>query len=396
MALLQLVRISVGDVGVKPGNLKMISTDNLATVTAAGYLNGVGSIISPDLQIAPSDLIECLYSYSTWTDTGTLVFLQPSISNGVITLVVAANPLSEPLTNTHIFVGNASNVATDVAMSGDATMANTGALTIANSAITNAKVSASAAIAFSKLAALPSAQILVGSAGNVATAVAVTGDVTISNAGVTAIAAGAIVNADVNASAAIDFSKLATLTSGNILVGSAGNVATSVTMSGDATIIASGALTIANNAVTSAKVSPLLLKYATVAISAAEFKALYDTPKQIVAAQGANTLIVVHRAALVMTFVSAAYADGGVLSFQYDSTVHGAGVAASNTEAAADFFAAASTSFQFNGVAGNTVAIAPFTTSVNKGIYLSNLTGNFSTGDSTFTCQIWYSVIPTV
>lgn len=35
------------------------------------------------------------------------------------------------LTDTHIFVGNASNVATDVAMSADATMANTGALTLA-------------------------------------------------------------------------------------------------------------------------------------------------------------------------------------------------------------------------------------------------------------------------
>lgn len=35
------------------------------------------------------------------------------------------------LTNTHIFVGNGSNVATDVALSGDATLANTGALTLA-------------------------------------------------------------------------------------------------------------------------------------------------------------------------------------------------------------------------------------------------------------------------
>lgn len=37
---------------------------------------------------------------------------------------------SGTLTNTHIFVGNASNVATDVALSGDATLANTGALTL--------------------------------------------------------------------------------------------------------------------------------------------------------------------------------------------------------------------------------------------------------------------------
>lgn len=70
----------------------------------------------------------------------------------------------------------------------------------------------------------------------------------------TDIAPGTIVNADINAAAAIAFSKLAALTSGNILVGSAGNVPTSVAMSGDATIIASGALTIANDAITTAKI----------------------------------------------------------------------------------------------------------------------------------------------
>lgn len=61
--------------------------------------------------------------------------------------------------------------------------------------------------------------------------------------------AATISNADVNASAAIDFSKLATLSSGNILVGSAGNVATSVAMSSEATIVASGAVTLSNAAV---------------------------------------------------------------------------------------------------------------------------------------------------
>lgn len=76
------------------------------------------------------------------------------------------------------------------------------------SSVVNADVSASAAIAFSKLAALTSANILVGSVGNVATAVAVTGDVLIDNAGVTSINTGVIVNADVNASAAIAYSKL--------------------------------------------------------------------------------------------------------------------------------------------------------------------------------------------
>lgn len=54
--------------------------------------------------------------------------------------------------------------------------------------IVNADVSTSAAIAFSKLASLTSAHILVGSAGNVATDVAVSGDISITNAGVTAYA----------------------------------------------------------------------------------------------------------------------------------------------------------------------------------------------------------------
>ena len=90
---------------------------------------------------------------------------------------------------------------------------------VLSGAIVNADINASAAIAFSKLASLSSANILVGNGSNVATSVAVTGDVTISNAGVTAIAAGVVVNADVNASAAIAFSKLANVSATDRLLG---------------------------------------------------------------------------------------------------------------------------------------------------------------------------------
>jgi hypothetical protein len=87
----------------------------------------------------------------------------------------------------------------------------TGTVVLSGS-IVNADINASAAIAFSKLASLSSANILVGNGSNVATSVAVTGDVTISNAGVTSIATGAIVNADVSASAAIAGSKIVAAT----------------------------------------------------------------------------------------------------------------------------------------------------------------------------------------
>ena len=60
---------------------------------------------------------------------------------------------------------------------------------------------------------------------------------------------GSVTNTKVNASAAIDYSKLAALTSGNLLVGSGANVATSVAMSGDGTLSSAGALTIAAGAV---------------------------------------------------------------------------------------------------------------------------------------------------
>ena len=48
--------------------------------------------------------------------------------------------LTSTLTSANIFVGNGSNVATGVALSGDATISNTGSLTIANNAVTLAKM----------------------------------------------------------------------------------------------------------------------------------------------------------------------------------------------------------------------------------------------------------------
>ena len=60
---------------------------------------------------------------------------------------------------------------------------------ISYGAVVNADVSASAAIAFSKMEDLPAAQIVVGSALNVATKVALSGDATISNAGALTLAA---------------------------------------------------------------------------------------------------------------------------------------------------------------------------------------------------------------
>ncbi len=390
MAITSIGRYFVGD----PNIVAIVTTDDLATITTTGYIatqaDEIALIQNGEFQWTDTDLVLIYYA------TAQIGFFVRDAINDTFDALAAPSGLSATLQDGNIFVGNASNIATGVVPSGDITLTNAGVFGIASGVIVNGDINAAAAIAYSKLAALTSGNILVGSAGNVATSVAMSGDIAITNTGVTSIQADTIVNADVNSAAAIAYSKLATLASGNVLVGSAGGVATSVAMSGDVTISNAGVTAIGANKVLSSMVSPLLEKYVAVAVTAAEFKALYSAPKLILAAGGANTLIVLKRAIISMTFVSAAYAAGGVVGFQYDSTVHGAGVAASNTEAAADFFAAASTAFQFEGVSGNTVAISPFTTSVNKGIYLSNLTADFTTGDSTVVVHLWYSVIPTV
>ena len=78
---------------------------------------------------------------------------------------------------------------------------------ILNANVTSAKI-ADANVTLAKVEAVNDGQIIVGNGSNRPTAVAVSGDITLSNTGAVAIASGVIVNADVNASAAIAGSKI--------------------------------------------------------------------------------------------------------------------------------------------------------------------------------------------
>lgn len=144
--------------------------------------------------------------------------------------------------------------------------------------------------------------------------------------------------------------------------------------------------------VTSAKLAADVLQYVAVPITAAEFNGMYAAPVELVAAAGADTLLVLDRVVLAMTYGSAAYAAGGVAHVQYDDTANGAGVIASTTLAAASFQDTASTVYSFN--AG--VVEYPFATCANTGLFLSNITGAFTTGDSDMVAHVWYKAIPTV
>ena len=72
-----------GQVDVNPRRLQMVTTDNLATITAAGYLKN--ERLSP-MVVKPTDILDVIYDYSESTNSGTYDVFLPSFSGNVITL----------------------------------------------------------------------------------------------------------------------------------------------------------------------------------------------------------------------------------------------------------------------------------------------------------------------
>jgi hypothetical protein len=170
-----------------------------------------------------------------------------------------------------IYMGDSDNSPTEVAVTGDVTLANNGAVTIADDAVTTAKLAniTRGSILVGGVSDAPTVydaktdgQILVGDGTDIAS-VAVTGDVTLANNGAVTIADDAVTTA-----------KLANITRGSILVGGASDAPTvydaktdgqilvgdgtdiaSVAVTGDVTLANNGAVTIADDAVTNAKIA---------------------------------------------------------------------------------------------------------------------------------------------
>ena len=152
------------------------------------------------------------------------------------------------LTNGQLVVGSTGLAPQIVTMSGDATIDNAGALTLANTAVTAGSYGGATEVATFTVdskgrltaagtttitgtspvgSSLTDANIWIGDGSNQAAAVPVSGDIAIDNTGLTAISSGVIVNDDISATAAIVDTKLATIST-------AGKVSNSATTATDA------------------------------------------------------------------------------------------------------------------------------------------------------------------
>lgn len=168
----------------------------------------------------------------------------------------AGTGLSNALNSANIFVGNASNIATGVAMTGDVVINNSGVTTINTSAVTSGKI-ADGTIVEVDIAdnAISTNKMQDGSVTSTKLANDAVGNLSIQS---NSISEGKLQNGSVTinkiADGAVSPTKLS-LDNGKILVGDNSGLGKSVTMSGDATINNTGALVIADNAITATKIS---------------------------------------------------------------------------------------------------------------------------------------------
>lgn len=90
MSIVSFTTDVAGQIQVNPRRVKIISTDSLATVTTAGYLNAINS---EGFALYKTDIIDMIYLFNKATGAGTYGEFLPSISGtGVITLVQFVSP----------------------------------------------------------------------------------------------------------------------------------------------------------------------------------------------------------------------------------------------------------------------------------------------------------------
>ena len=183
-----------------------------------------------------------------------------------------------------LLLSGADGVPVIVTLGQDVTIDHDGNVTIANNAITTGKI-IDEAVTTDKMADLAEGSVLIGNSssrpaavncktagylllGNGTTIVPVTlsGDVTIAASGAVTIANNAITTAKI-LDANVTLAKIANIGAGKIILGNASGIPTAVTPSGHATIDNTGVITLANNSVTETIIADGSITPAKMAVS---------------------------------------------------------------------------------------------------------------------------------
>jgi hypothetical protein len=130
---------------------------------------------------------------------------------------------------------------------------------------------------------------------------------------------------------------------------------------------------------------------AVIPITSSQIQGMYATPIELLLPPNAGQVIIVDTIVWNITYGSAQYTSGGAIQAQWGPVNHGGGTAATATIAAATL----------NGVAASTILIQGPASALNTartnvedaGIYLTNQTGAFATGDSGAVLTIRYHII---
>lgn len=160
------------------GGAFVVGTDNIVTVR-----NGNTDVLTT-LGTAAS---ENLSSIIIDNGAGALTIGAGQVTSAMLAGAVSPGKIS--LTDTHILVGNGSNIAADVAMSGDVAIADTGATTIQSNAITTSKIN-NAAVTYAKVQNVGASSLLGNPTGSPAAPSEITLGSGLSFSGTTLVSSG--------------------------------------------------------------------------------------------------------------------------------------------------------------------------------------------------------------
>ena len=137
--------LSVGEIAIRTDNGKLFTKRDNGSVTEITGGGGIDDGDKGDITVSNSGA-----TFTIDNNAVTAAKINGSaVTNTKLFGDISADKLE--VNNAHIIVGDSNNDGSLQAISGDATLANNGALTIANGAINNAKVASGAAIAGTKI-----------------------------------------------------------------------------------------------------------------------------------------------------------------------------------------------------------------------------------------------------